>query len=440
MTLLAAVVCALHWFNPLVWLCARGLRRESECACDDVVLRHGMEPTRYAALLLSVARDNAARRRPWVTAPAIAHPSTLERRIAVMLQRPRNRAPLTRLAKTLVAITTGAIVMPLAAAGIVPAIETAPAMAAGSDVRLQPVQAAGVDATPVAAPAAVAARPPATVSQPQIVVTPPVSPAGARPIDAVTVNDAAIAPAPAAAPAAAAAQESGNIAGTAVDASGGVLPGVTARLFDPSRGFEVRSTVTDSSGQFQFRDVLVGQYELTLALAGFATVHATLPITRDATVSRRLMLPIGTVEETISVGCSTRAATGDGPGLVARFGQLWVRGLDGFMPALAAQEPSRPLPVRVGGNIQPPRKVKDVRPVCPPGMVPATGATVSLAGRIGRDGFMYDVTSVAGSDSQPVVELIDAARNAVGQWVFAPTLLNGQPIEANINIRVSYRP
>jgi hypothetical protein len=73
-------------------------------------------------------------------------------------------------------------------------------------------------------------------------------------------------------------------------------------------------------------------------------------------------------------------------------------------------------------------------------MVPATGATVSLAGRIGRDGFMYNVTSVAASDSQPPVELIDAARNAVGQWVFAPTLLNGQPVEADINIRVSYRP
>ena len=44
--LLAAVVCALHWFNPLVWLCARRLRRESECACDDAVLRRGIEPTR----------------------------------------------------------------------------------------------------------------------------------------------------------------------------------------------------------------------------------------------------------------------------------------------------------------------------------------------------------------------------------------------------------
>ena len=108
--------------------------------------------------------------------------------------------------------------------------------------------------------------------------------------------------------------------------------------------------------------------------------------------------------------------------------------------ALAAQEPPRPLPVRVGGNIQMLRKVKDVRPVCPQGLVPATGATVSLAGRIGRDGFMYDVMPVGPSDSQPSVELIDAARSAVGQWVFSPTLLNGQPVEANINIRVSYRP
>src|SRR5881394_1420997 len=35
--LLAAVVCALHWFNPLAWMAARRMRDEQELACDDAV-------------------------------------------------------------------------------------------------------------------------------------------------------------------------------------------------------------------------------------------------------------------------------------------------------------------------------------------------------------------------------------------------------------------
>lgn len=32
-------VCALHWFNPAVWLMARAVERDTELACDDAALR-----------------------------------------------------------------------------------------------------------------------------------------------------------------------------------------------------------------------------------------------------------------------------------------------------------------------------------------------------------------------------------------------------------------
>lgn len=442
--LLAAVVGALHWFNPLVWLCVRRLRRESECACDDAVLRRGIEPTRYAALLLSVARGDVARRRPWITAPAIAYPSTLERRIAAMLHGQRNRAPVTRLAKALTATIAGAIVMPLAAAGIAPSTEASRAMSTGSDVSLQPVQAAGVDVTP-AAPDSAPAPPSANVWQPQ---TDAVAVARARSLglfrrmrspvrsaeNANAIREPSAPPA-VPAPVVAAAQEVGSIAGTAIDQSGGALPGVAVQLVDPSSGVEVRRTASDSSGRFLFRDVVPGRYLMTLSIAGFGTVSNVVGLEAGTTNARVITLPLGTLEETITVGC-TQAGAPDAAGRAAGF---WARALEAFMPTLSAQD-AGPRPVRVGGNIKAPLKLKDVRPVCPSTLVPTSGAMLRLIGRIGVDGLLHDVRRVETVSAGEVSgELTDSALEAVRQWVFTPTLLNGQPVDVNLSIRISYQ-
>jgi beta-lactamase regulating signal transducer with metallopeptidase domain len=442
--LLAAVVCALHWFNPLVWLCAGRLRRESECACDDVVLRHGIEPTHYAALLLSVARGDVARRRPWITAPAIASASTLERRIAAMLQGQRNRAPVTRLAKALAAIIAGAIVMPLAAAGIAPTTASDIATA-GRDVSL-PVQIGNVGAAPVAPsdhrPAAdVGEAGQATPSVGRRLdrvrmrarggneSTAPDTPAVAATAGTAAAGTAAVS---ALAPIAAVAQEPGSITGTALDQSGGALPGVAIQLIDPEAGLELRRAVSDANGRFAFRDVLPGRYQMTLSLAGFGTVSHLVPLEAGTMNARVITLPLGTVEEAITVGC-TQAGAADAADRPAGF---WARALQAFMPTLSAQ--SRP--VRVGGNIKPPLKLKDVRPVCPATLVPAGGAMLRLVGRIGVDGLLHDVRRVETVSAGEVSgELLDSALDAVRQWVFTPTLLNGQPVDVNVSIRISYR-
>ena len=51
---------------------------------------------RYLSHLLGVARHAVGHGNGWASAPAIAHPSTLERRISAMLSHQHNRAPLTR--------------------------------------------------------------------------------------------------------------------------------------------------------------------------------------------------------------------------------------------------------------------------------------------------------------------------------------------------------
>ncbi len=49
--LLAEMLRAINWFNPLFWIACARLRRESEYACDDIVLELGTGGTAYAGHL-----------------------------------------------------------------------------------------------------------------------------------------------------------------------------------------------------------------------------------------------------------------------------------------------------------------------------------------------------------------------------------------------------
>src|SRR5690554_1175659 len=70
-------------------------------------------------------------------------------------------------------------------------------------------------------------------------------------------------------PVVALAQE-GQIAGTVRDTSGAVMPGVTVEATSPALIEKVRSTVSDTSGQYRLTNLPVGTYTVTFTLAGFA--------------------------------------------------------------------------------------------------------------------------------------------------------------------------
>lgn len=93
--LMAELLRAVYWFNPLFWIAAALTRHESELACDDRVLNRGVPGTEYATHLVGIAR--ALRQEgPWLPAPAIARTSSLEGRVKAMLDARLNRRPLTR--------------------------------------------------------------------------------------------------------------------------------------------------------------------------------------------------------------------------------------------------------------------------------------------------------------------------------------------------------
>ena len=111
---LAQAACCIYWFHPLVWLAARELRKEREAACDDAVLNRGLKPADYAAHLIELARSMAAGRASLADAPAMAEASDLESRVRALLDRGRNRAPLSRRAALTVAALACALVLPVA--------------------------------------------------------------------------------------------------------------------------------------------------------------------------------------------------------------------------------------------------------------------------------------------------------------------------------------
>jgi beta-lactamase regulating signal transducer with metallopeptidase domain len=113
--MVAEIARAGYWFNPVIWIACRRLRQESEQATDDVVLHAGIDGSDYAAHLLELARA-FSRHRPWLPAPAIVRPSSLERRVSAMLNSHVNRSPITRTARLGIVAALSAVAIAIASA------------------------------------------------------------------------------------------------------------------------------------------------------------------------------------------------------------------------------------------------------------------------------------------------------------------------------------
>jgi TonB family protein len=91
-------------------------------------------------------------------------------------------------------------------------------------------------------------------------------------------------------------------------------------------------------------------------------------------------------------------------------------------------------PIRVGGNVRPPAKIRDVKPVYPAVAKEAgVQGVVIIEATIGTDGNIVDARVLRG---QPLLD--QAALEAVSQWQFAPTLLNGAPVPVIMTMTVNF--
>jgi periplasmic protein TonB len=103
-------------------------------------------------------------------------------------------------------------------------------------------------------------------------------------------------------------------------------------------------------------------------------------------------------------------------------------------PAVLAPERTQPQRIQKGGEIQAAQLISRVQPVYPV-LARQSGiqGVVVLHAIIARDGGVNELQVISG---HPL--LVKAALDAVSQWRYQPTLLNGQPVEVETTITVSF--
>jgi periplasmic protein TonB len=117
-----------------------------------------------------------------------------------------------------------------------------------------------------------------------------------------------------------------------------------------------------------------------------------------------------------------------------------------LMLGIATQPPSPPVaavrpnpqpasePVRIGGGVQSAKLMFGPKPAYPPlARTTRTHGTVKIQALIGRDGIIRNLQLVSGP---PL--LVASAMEAVQQWRYQPTLLNGEPVEVITEIEVNF--
>ena len=177
---------------------------------------------------------------------------------------------------------------------------------------------------------------------------------------------------------------------------------------------EVKS---DASGHYEFVGIPAATYELLFESIGMSPLKREgLSVAAGQAVEVNAVMKIGSLQETITV-----TSVLDNRPLVT-----------GYQGARPADKPDPCAQSNNGGCIRPPMKIKDVRPVYPPG---SNGGQVTLKALIDANGVVANVGVVDAAD--PV--LAEAAIAAVRQWEFTSTHLDGQPIEVSMNVNVTFR-
>jgi TonB family protein len=206
---------------------------------------------------------------------------------------------------------------------------------------------------------------------------------------------------------------SGNFGGTIHDPSGTGVRNATIIMANHKANTVVMTT-SDAGGNFRFKALPAGEYEMKVVKRGFEAYRVpqvTLEPGRE--LSQSITLEVAAVMEEVDVVP------------------------EGTVKGLAESETGgKASRVRLGGEVQATKLLNKVMPVYP-ATAKAAGieGTVILHAVIGMDG---KPLSLRVMNSQADPELARAAVESVSQWRYRPTLLNQEPIEVDTTITVNF--
>ena len=207
---------------------------------------------------------------------------------------------------------------------------------------------------------------------------------------------------------------SGKFTGTIFDISDATVPNATIVMTN-HKANTVDMTVSDAEGNFVFKALPAGEYEMKVLKPGFAAYRApqvVLESDHDLTLNAKLQM--GDLTETVDVKA------------------------EGFAKPAAPEtlEKQKAMRIRIGGNVEAAKLVTKVQPIYP-ASAKERGAqgSVLLHAIVSKDGRPLSM-QVLNSQIDP--ELARAAVEAVSQWRYQPTLLNGEPVEIDTTIIVNF--
>jgi TonB family protein len=211
----------------------------------------------------------------------------------------------------------------------------------------------------------------------------------------------------------------GALAGVVMDATQARVPGSAVRIKNLD-GKNEEAANANEAGEFGFANIPVGHYAIEVRSRGFAVGKAEVLVEAGRSVTAMVTLPLGQISEAVTVRGS-RPATGS---------------LAQPAPAAAPARTVQPIRIPVGGNVQAAKLIKQVHPV-----YPAELKAQGISGTV----MLRAVISTTGETLNPEVinttvhpGLAQAALDAVRQWRYQPTLLNGQPVEVVTKIDVTF--
>jgi len=212
-----------------------------------------------------------------------------------------------------------------------------------------------------------------------------------------------------------------TLSGSVMDPSGGLLPGVTVAAIDMTRGAR-HEVKTNRTGQFEIIGLAEGPHVLEVTLPGFQKFEQKLTLDGQD-VNRNITMRVGTLQETISV---TRGGTP-----LSYEGQRFSPKPAECGASAGGQGGAATAPLRIGGQIRQPAKIRHVSPVYPDG---SSSGVVTMEAVIGPEGLVTDVKVLR----SPAPALAQSAETAVRQWEFTPTLLNCVPVPVIMMVTVDY--
>lgn len=418
--LLQSLVETLLFYHPGVWWVSRQIRLEREYCCDDLAADLLGSRVAYASALASLEELRGT------PIPALAATGgDLVTRIRRLLGRPHGAAPQSTWMVITLGIATVSIALAggrMTAAATSPLTTPGPMLADRPEAALTPAAPRSAQTSASRGPVGVSTAPRAqapgargtSAPPPQVEMRPAPPPAGApaKSTDQLQVADV-----------------EDQLRSAVVRNDVGALTGLLA---DEYLGTSQNGATRNKTQALQ-----------TWATARVSSVNATLS---GVQVAKGLAIVTGSMIEVNETGTDrmlfTRVWRKDDSGwwkLVSssQFRDPRVSSTAGTPPPAPPQPgavPGAQAPLRVGGDIKEPKKIADVKPI-----YPEEARAARMQGIVILEILINEQGGVGDARVLRSIPMLDQpALDAVKQWRFTPTLLNGVPVSVLMTVTVNF--